>query len=442
MIQKLLYKTNIKGLATSDLFKKASLAFLIKVLNAGLAFVYSFFLASLIGAEGTGIYYFSITISYIIMLVCSMGFNNVLLKYVSIYAAENDWAKIKALCKKTFIISGVLALSSALILYFSADYIATYLLEKTTLIFPLKIIAWAIIPMVFIYLLQEILKALGQYKASLIVGGLILPSLGIPMVLWLTNIYAIEGALLSFLICNTCALVVGAYLFYRSFPNKKVIATSFDTRLLMKTSIPLLIIVLTTYLISNGDIVLLGIWVENTDIGVYAIAKKIGMLTSFVLVAVNTIIAPKFAALYQQNKLEELKEIVQQASLLLLIFATPFLLFICLFSKSLLGIIDEEFVRGAWILIVLSFGQFINVVTGSVGYLLMMCGYERMITIYYLISLAIGIILYWLVIPLYGIMGAAYVTAFIIVLQNLLSVYLVKQKMGFFIFKMPFNIGK
>ena len=76
-------------------------------------------------------------------------------------------------------------------------------------------------------------------------------------------------------------------------------------------------------------------------------------------------------------------------------------------------------------LLILTAGQFINIMTGPVGNILIMGGNERVlqnITIY--IS-CLGLIGYFILIPLYGITGAAWVTALRVMLQNIIMFYFV-----------------
>ena len=65
-------------------------------------------------------------------------------------------------------------------------------------------------------------------------------------------------------------------------------------------------------------------------------------------------------------------------------------------------------------------GQAVNVLTGSVGFLLAMTGRERQLRNAVLISGPCSILLAILLIPIYGIEGAAVSTAIGLALQNIL----------------------
>lgn len=57
--------------------------------------------------------------------------------------------------------------------------------------------------------------------------------------------------------------------------------------------------------------------------------------------------------------------------------AVPVLAFMVFFPEFLMGLFGEEYKVAAPLLQILAIGQFINVITGSVGYLLNMTGHEK-----------------------------------------------------------------
>jgi O-antigen/teichoic acid export membrane protein len=76
-------------------------------------------------------------------------------------------------------------------------------------------------------------------------------------------------------------------------------------------------------------------------------------------------------------------------------------------------------------------GQAVNVITGSVGYLLTMSGNERDLRFVTILSGITVVILTCTLTPLYGAIGATVATAFSLAMQNLMAVYFVKKRLGF-----------
>ena len=155
------------------------------------------------------------------------------------------------------------------------------------------------------------------------------------------------------------------------------------------------------------------------------------MLTSFILFAVNTIAAPKFAAMHAAGDSKGLEKMAIFSVRMMLVVAVPAVSFILLFPEWLMSMFGEEFRAAAPALMILALGQFVNIATGSVGYLLSMTGNEKKVRDNVLISGLVSIGLGVLLIPNQGVMGAAIAYAAGVASQNLLGVYQVKKQLGF-----------
>jgi len=155
------------------------------------------------------------------------------------------------------------------------------------------------------------------------------------------------------------------------------------------------------------------------------------MLASFVLIAVNLVVAPKFAKAFADGRQGEVNHLSRLSSRLMLLMAVPVLLVMLLFPKFLMGLFGEGYVVAAPLLQIMAVGQFVNVFTGSVGYLLTMTSHEKDLRNVVLFSGPLAVVLAFVLTKEYGLMGAAYATAISIATQNLLAVYMVKKRLGF-----------
>jgi O-antigen/teichoic acid export membrane protein len=113
----------------------------------------------------------------------------------------------------------------------------------------------------------------------------------------------------------------------------------------------------------------------------------------------------------------------------MLLAVTPLLAIMMIFPESILRLFGPDFTNGAPMLRLLSIGQFINVGTGSVGYLLMMTGHERIFSLNITLATVVNLCLCFWLIPAMGSFGAAIATAVPLALMNLLSAYFVYAKL-------------
>ena len=97
-----------------------------------------------------------------------------------------------------------------------------------------------------------------------------------------------------------------------------------------------------------------------------------------------------------------------------------------------------DFIEGKTALYVLLFGQLINVLCGPVGYILMMTNKQKILRNIIVVSALLNISLNILLIPEYGILGAAFATTASLILWNISSLIYVYKKYGF----ITINIAK
>jgi len=168
-------------------------------------------------------------------------------------------------------------------------------------------------------------------------------------------------------------------------------------------------------------------YVSLEQLGYYAVAVKIATLMSFVLIAVNAIAAPSFAALFSTNKLHQLKEQVKHINQFLMVAAIIMFSVVYVSANWLMGLFGESFIQGAVYLKILAFGQLINVGTGSVVTLLIMSDNERLHQRNILFIAVLTIVLAFSLIPAFGATGAALTTAIAMAAQNLVSYYFVQR---------------
>ena len=168
-----------------------------------------------------------------------------------------------------------------------------------------------------------------------------------------------------------------------------------------------------------------------SELALFATALRVAMLTSFILIAVNLVVAPKFAQAFIDGGAESLSKITLIASRLMLFAATPVLFVMILMSEELMSVFGDEYKSASQILIILACGQFVNVVSGSVANTLVMTNHERDFRNVVLISGPLAIILAVVLTSQAGLVGAAYATSISVATQNLLAVWMVKKRLGF-----------
>ena len=103
---------------------------------------------------------------------------------------------------------------------------------------------------------------------------------------------------------------------------------------------------------------------------------------------------------------------------------------IVLFGKPLLGIFGTEFRPAAGILGILLAGQVVNVLSGPGIEVLSNSGSHRIATVTLWIFALANLILNWVLIPIYGMWGAAFATALSLAAWNISLAVLAARRTG------------
>ena len=175
------------------------------------------------------------------------------------------------------------------------------------------------------------------------------------------------------------------------------------------------------YLVANQtDTIMIGIIIGTEQAGVYNVASRIAGLTAFVLLAINTFLAPLISELYTKQENSELQTLVRAGARIAAVVSLLVVIGLIVLGKVLLGLFGEGFANGYSPLVILAVSQFINALAGSVGLIMIMTGYEAQATKIITGSAVLNIVLNLALIPMFGIVGAAIATTITTILWNFL----------------------
>src|SRR5690606_5120108 len=175
---------------------------------------------------------------------------------------------------------------------------------------------------------------------------------------------------------------------------------------------------LGVYLIDNIGLFLIQGFYDEEAVGIFSIVMKFTFVTTLILTGINTISAPKFSELFWLDNQIELKNAVAFSAKILFYLSTPIFLILILFPEELLGIFSVEAGYAARMLIIISIGQYVNVLSGSVGLFLNMTGNQKVNRNIILFTTFMALILNYVLIQYMGIVGIAWATMISLIFLN------------------------
>lgn len=432
MIQRIKYK--IKVLRADphmqEVVRGTMLSFLLKIAGSGLAFGFSVAVARLLGAEGAGLYFLALSITVIGSVIGRMGLDNALLRFVATHAAHGESGRVQAVhalgMKLAVMVSGILSLVG----FFTAGWMAEDLFRKLELAEPLRWMSLSILPFAILNLQAESLKGLKKVRDAMLLQSIGVPLIGLLLIWPLASIYAVEGVSWSYLAATILVALYGVWVWGNSKVDKVESVPCYHLTDLWMSAKPLFITSVMNISLIWLPMLLLGMWASAAEVGIFGAATRLTQLVSFLLVSLNNVVAPKFAELHALNDLHSMGQLARRTAAILVVLASPLFFLLFTFSGETMALFGPKFAEGGTILVILLVGQVVNVITGSVGFLLMMSGNEKTIRNIAIVSALIQLVLVLMLAPLIGAIGAAIASATAMAVMHLVSVFAAYRKLG------------
>jgi O-antigen/teichoic acid export membrane protein len=227
------------------------------------------------------------------------------------------------------------------------------------------------------------------------------------------------------------ALLFATYLLRRMLPHAaRDVAPAYQTSSWVRSALPMMLISGMHVINHRIDAIMLGAMKEPEAVGIYAAANRGAQLILLIQIAVNAALAPTIAGLHAAGKMERLQRLITRSSRGVLIVSTSIALGLIFFGDGFLLLFGAEFVQAYPTLGILIAGCVVNAAAGAVGLLLMMTGHERDAAKGIGIGVVLSVALNAVLVPKWGVEGAATATSISMMARNILMVLLVYRRLG------------
>jgi O-antigen/teichoic acid export membrane protein len=422
-----------------ELLGGSSKLIIFRVGGMGLSYLFTLLVSRYYGSSTLGLFAMMNVVLLISVLLTRGGMDILFLRQVSALMNKQDEAGIRSwysgIVSKQLVVGSII---SAL-LFFLAPWIAESIFDTPSMTNVLRMAAMVVLPLAINTLHSEGFRArkkLFPYIALSRGWHFALASVGVAF-LWLTDV---EDPFYFFLVYFGAVLttmLIGSFQWNqpKAFRFNKFDLSEWKST--FQASTPMLLASSMFLVMSWTDTFMLGVFETPDQVGGYHVAVKISNLITIVLFGINGITAPKLSSSFAAGDTKLFKQTVTSSASLSFLLSLPVILCIIFFRTELLGLFDEEMVFAGTALILLSIGQFVNGSSGSVMNILQMTNNQVTGQNILLVAGALNIVLNYLLIPRYGIEGAAMSTAFSTVFWNLASVVAVRIKLK--VWSIPFS---
>jgi O-antigen/teichoic acid export membrane protein len=190
----------------------------------------------------------------------------------------------------------------------------------------------------------------------------------------------------------------------------RAIKPAYKSRQWLKSILPFVVTASMHVVNRRIDIVMVGALLDFKAAGLFAIASFGAQFIVFIIVSINTAVAPTVSALYRQGDWKNLQRIVSRSAGVVFISASVLSVLMVFIGPRFLAFFGAEYVHGYRTLLILCFGRAFQTSMGLSGMILNMTNHERQTAISTSAGATLNLALNFLLIPLLGIEGAAWAT--------------------------------
>lgn len=385
-------------------------------------YVNSVIITRTIGAELYGLFFLGNIIALIGSMISRLGLDYAILRFVALFKGKAQETRILNTIKSALLICIIASVAIVILIVIMSPLLANVIFRKPQLVTVIMILAIGIPFTNIISMVVNLFLGLKEVKYKVIIENLLLPLIKLTLIiLFFYKGLRLNGVLYATVISSFAVAIYCLVFIYHRFPALRKAGYK-DKKPLLSFSLPIMGETILNYIISWVDILILGYFATSTDVGILGIIYRISIVLVFVQYSFNAIFSPMISELHGKNKLNDLERLFKLQTRWAFSLTLPFLILLIIFPDYIMRVFGETFVSGALALAIIGVGRFFDTVVGASGLMIMMVGKPKINTINSLIILVMKIILNIILIPKYGLIGAAISAALTIALIDIFRV--------------------
>jgi LPXTG-motif cell wall-anchored protein len=398
-----------------------------------LEFLCGLVLARILKASSFGAYAFVMACVGLLAVPAAAGFDRLLIREVSRMTAGREWGLLRGLLRHANLVAVPLATSLALALAAASHWLVA---KRSPELAQTLIAGSLLVPIVaFARVRQATLQGLGHVALGQVPEMLVQPATVLLLAIAAHQLLGLPQtgaqAIMLQVIGAAIACGIGVAWLRRLLPAEVGEAPIRMRRTeWTRSSLPFIWLLGLTVVLMNIDTVMIGLLETSADAGIYRTASQMAAFVAFPLTAANMVAAPAIAVLYGGRDDRGLQLRVRQASRVALVGAVPIAAALIAFGNPVLAMFGPEFTSGYRSLVILTLGYLVNASMGVAGYVLIMTRFERVAATCFMVAVALDLALNALLIPRWGIEGAATATCVSLIVLSVLMNREVRRRTG------------
>lgn len=399
------------------------------IISQGSGFLQNIIFTNIFSVENYGRLALGLTIVGIMGPILQLGLGTGAKRYVKTYIQQDKVNKAYGTVVFAISVAGVLGTSVGVIVYHFADSIAIIGFNDPGFAPLLAIFSGIIVLKSMLIVLPETFQGWGKFGWSVFSGtlGQSLTRLGA----------AIFAALAGLTTNNMILIIISGFLLisissiihiFRDLKTRVEGKIKIPTSTLLSFSLPLLFSSLSGRILSSADYVLLGALDSVSSVGLYRPAFLLGSSVAVLFQALNKAFYPTAVSLYTARKKSNLEELIRTFMFWSFAVTLPIFIWVIIFRKELLTTLFEpEYAQSSIVLLIIAVTTLTEVAMGPVGTILEVHERTKVVFYTYAVAAIVNICLNLLLIPKFGMLGAALGTGLSLIILNVVQFSIVRR---------------
>lgn len=366
--------------------------------------------AHALGLSDAGVFFLCLSLLHLLSTAARLGVERPLARHVAASMATGEPGAARKTAARGFAVTAASGLALAAALWLAAPLAAEVLFREPGLALPLRLLAFILPGHVLTYACGNVLVGLDKGASAQMLTNAAAPAVVLlAMVAGVTDLAAVMGLYgLAYWACFAVGLLQ-AWAALRAAPEA---GTSAHAPLppLLSEARSFFVVELSQAGLLSMPVLVLGRFAEPAQVSEFSIGSRLSMLVATLVLSMATMVAPRLAAHHRLGELDGVRSVMRQITLVSLGVCLPALALMALLREPLLKLMGAHSQTAEAALLWMLAGQLVIAALPARDTLLAMTGRGAALRNLSIAQVAVGLAASFWLVPVYGVLGAAWAT--------------------------------
>jgi O-antigen/teichoic acid export membrane protein len=401
------------------------------LLTTVFSFALSLLITHVVNVGRFGLFSIAWTVVLLAQAPAVLGLDTGAVRFVALGASTGDEREVRGSMQTALLLTSAVSCALAGALMWQASSLTTHFFHKPDAVHLIRIVSISLPALAIARVLVGSLQGLGimGYSARLNpVRGLVNILTAVPL---LAVGLGVQGLAWASVATSWITVGVGVAFLLRVHPGAfSPVPSAWAFGRMLRFSLPQTLTTMLLYTILWTDTLLLGRLRSAAEVGVYAIAQRLLSPAQTISTATGQMFAPRIVVEDARGDRRALGRMLKQVTYWNVALSLPVFAGLLLLAHPLLLLFGGTYAKGAAALSILAAGQLFNAATGPLGQMINMSGRPYLTLLNNAAVAALNIAACLVLIPRYGVTGAACSTTGAITLVNVIKLVQVRIIFG------------